>query len=85
MMLCFVLALNACRWPMRRVRYDQTVLSIVAYQFHVSAQPHIEFLAASSPSSNFRQPTFKRLLERRGKVATIMQMQVTNIEVESDV
>lgn len=30
-------------------RYDQTVLSLLSFQYHVMAQPHTEYLAAVNP------------------------------------
>lgn len=46
-------------------RYDQTSLSIVSYQYHVMAQPHTEFLAASNPQTDFRQPAEKLIWTAR--------------------
>lgn len=46
-------------------RYDQTSLSIIAYQHHVMAQPHTEFLASSNPQTNFRQPAEKLIWTAR--------------------
>lgn len=46
-------------------RYDQTVLSILSYQYHVMLQPHTEYLAASNPGKKFRQPVEKRVWTAR--------------------